>query len=337
VNDSNITVTTGRLAPSELPRARKLLEDIDPVLWHRCYPRSYENIPGNFFSPKSIAWHMSGVTFKVRKGYYGSSEQAELGCMSKLAQYKVPIYWVCKDIAEAVQQTIPPVKFDLVNSKLPFEAAAFMLPKDFLIHGDSAEGQAAFVCYARLKENDPFDDLSVPGQKIVPDKGSFIILVGTEPGNCLIHWNFPFDYMPTIDLEKLDTALATYDANKHFSAVPGQQLTMSDADNKFVGEACHLAFGLLVLMLRRPELVERSSFIKRIHTNHGSLPKEFWSPNVIGRHYRIRRIYIPQGGTHASPRGHWVRGFYRNQACGHLRSEHREVWVEPFWRGGSSD
>jgi len=88
-------------------------------------------------------------------------------------------------------------------------------------------------------------------------------------------------------------------------------------------------------MLRRPDLVERGRILKATPARDGAPPREFWDPNVIGKNYRIRRIDVPQGGTsHMSPRGHWVRRYYRDQPHGPQRSEHGEVWIEPYWRGG---
>ena len=68
--------------------------------------------------------------------------------------------------------------------------------------------------------------------------------------------------------------------------------------------------------------------------------REFWSPNVIGAKYKFKREVptIVDGkfvtgqratGTHASPRLHWRRGHYRNQAFGHQRKERKTIWIEP--------
>lgn len=39
------------------------------------------------------------------------------------------------------------------------------------------------------------------------------------------------------------------------------------------------------------------------------------------------------GGHHSSPVRHLVRGFFRQQAHGPLRSMRKTIWVAPFWRG----
>jgi hypothetical protein len=96
----------------------------------------------------------------------------------------------------------------------------------------------------------------------------------------------------------------------------------------------HLVFNTLQLMLARPDLVSMGSLVKQVHNKKNSF-KTFWTPNMIGKDYRLmRRESEPLGGSHASPRGHWVRGFWRDQACGPNYSQHRETWIEPFSRSG---
>ncbi len=34
---------------------------------------------------------------------------------------------------------------------------------------------------------------------------------------------------------------------------------------------------------------------------------------------------------------HWVRGFWRNQACGPGLSERKHIWIRPFLRGEGSE
>ena len=111
------------------------------------------------------------------------------------------------------------------------------------------------------------------------------------------------------------------------------QYDVSTDDKPFMARVAHLAFNTLQLMLARPNMVSMGSLVKRVHDQKKSI-QTFWSPNTIGKDYRLKRESLPLGGTHASPRGHWVRGFWRYQACGSNYSQHKEIWIEPFWRGG---
>jgi hypothetical protein len=106
---------------------------------------------------------------------------------------------------------------------------------------------------------------------------------------------------------------------------------MSKEDNRMMVGVSHYVFGTLMLMTERPDLVSRGSLQKRVKKQGDT--KEFWSPNVIGENFRIRRDVPAAGGTHNSPRLHWVRGFWRQQAYGMGRELRREQWIEPFVRG----
>ena len=77
--------------------------------------------------------------------------------------------------------------------------------------------------------------------------------------------------------------------------------------------------------------------LKRISKGPGRTV-EYWQPHIIGKHYKLRYEHrTGQGGTHASPRGHWVSGFWREQPHGPQRSLRKTLWIEPFWRGGKTE
>lgn len=63
-------------------------------------------------------------------------------------------------------------------------------------------------------------------------------------------------------------------------------------------------------------------------------------------HYvgRSIRIGTPPAVSPGEPGGekrrmslHWVRGFWRNQACGPQFSEHKHIWIRPFLRGEGAE
>jgi hypothetical protein len=79
-------------------------------------------------------------------------------------------------------------------------------------------------------------------------------------------------------------------------------------------DVLHFIFSTLILTTARPGLVTNASIASRAPAKKGREAKEFWNPAIIGANYKIRReAKPPQGGTHASPRFHWVQGFLREQ------------------------
>jgi hypothetical protein len=113
------------------------------------------------------------------------------------------------------------------------------------------------------------------------------------------------------------------------------QPEMTADDNMMLVDLIHYIFGTLLLMTERPDLVTLGSCQKRIPATERKAAKEFWTPHVIGANYRLRREATPdQGGHHASPRFHWVRGYYREQPFGERKLKQRKrIWIEPFTRG----
>lgn len=87
-----------------------------------------------------------------------------------------------------------------------------------------------------------------------------------------------------------------------------------------------VVFNLLFAMAARPEYVESG----RRFGVHKKSKSELWTPNIIGRKYATKRDPNAETGTHASPRMHWRRGHFRQQAFGIGRTEHKIIWIEPM-------
>jgi hypothetical protein len=309
----------------------EIVEQARPDLWSCCYPRIYEAARcGSYYSPKTAARQMMSIALKIEAGYIGQIEQTEMSWACRLAQYRVPLFWIGRDMAEAIKQTVPPMAFDWLNEHLPFDGIVFMIPKGALKHETESEGEATFVSFVRTKQRQTLPTIAKSGPhtwEIIND--CFSVFAHTSGGH-LIHWNFPHKYYPLAELGKLDEQLRTFDDPKfqHLSGLP-MQLEMTHEDNRFMARVTHMVFGTLILMLARPDLVTTQRLLKRIQ-KRGERPREFWSPNVIGDTYKIRRVPISLGGAHASPRWHWVHGFYKPRLAERVG---HPVWVEPYERG----
>ena len=113
---------------------------------------------------------------------------------------------------------------------------------------------------------------------------------------------------------------------------------LDETDSEFIERLGVVVFGTILAMDARPQLIERGKLLKR--AGKGDKVREFWSPNIIGARYKLKRE-VPrivdgkfayaqrEGGTHASPRMHWRRGHYRNQPYGPGLKEHKQIWIEP--------
>ena len=310
-----------------------------PDLWRRCYPRIYQPYKSNeYASPKVVSRQMFVIASKVNMDRIGQSEQYEIFWASQMAKYRTPIYWVSRDILQMVMHTTPPYKqWDWYNMPLPMPAAAFLIPKGELVH--PTEGNCLMLAYSRHKVREDIPSLATEnGPKIWSSlNGSMIHFSLTERGY-LTHYNIPYDYFPEADLTKLNELIAKYDQNEHSSAWVGRGgyvPKMTKDDTVFGAVAAHFLFGITLLMMRKPELVRVAKLESKVKGKHGTADREFWSPNVIGEHYKIKRVSdgAGKGGTHASPRGHWVSGSWKGQHYGPGNSQYKEVLIEPYFRG----
>jgi hypothetical protein len=322
------------MSESERRHAYEAMEEAYPDLWRKCYPRTYQSSPkcGDYYSPKEPARWLLGISLKWLQGFIGQAERYEFISASNLARFNVPTYWLGKDIAAALRHTAPPGELDWYDMPLPFDACVFMLPKGTLVHPD--EGNVTFVAYSRLKAGE-YRTSDLGGSSYGSVNGGMTFLAHTEYGH-ITHWNMPLDaYGGKLTLPEMDTLMQQYSVNKHSTGFwQGDKAPqMTPADDVLGIEVAHLIFGAILLMEDRPELITRGSLQKRVLAKKGKPEREFWSPNVLGEFYRIKREAADQGGTHASPRFHWVRGYYRQQPYGEGRKQHRRTWIEPFTRG----
>lgn len=77
-----------------------------------------------------------------------------------------------------------------------------------------------------------------------------------------------------------------------------------------------------------PNALEESTVGSEKRTPSGKVP-DWWFPRWIGKKY-VRREIVSKGGSHNSPRTHWRRGHWRNQAIGEGRQDRRRTWIEPI-------
>lgn len=203
---------------------------------------------------------------------------------------------------------------------------------------EEGEGWVSYLSYVRTYQGEVVPSLAAgrPAEWHQVGNGVLAVFAHTQQEH-LMHWTIP-DFIP-VNLGALDELMQRYEGTWHDHdsefKTPDYDNSMTPADNRLMARACHMVFGTLLLMLSRPDLLTRGELRKRVQKHHEQVAREFWTPNIIGKNYKLRRESIPQGGTHASPRGHWVRGFYRQQPVGpRLEHQHKEIWIEPFWRGG---
>jgi hypothetical protein len=150
---------------------------------------------------------------------------------------------------------------------------------------------------------------------------NFIVFTGLREslGFQIYDRTFNASTNPTIDVADLPDLSGANDAYDKMMHLP-----FSDADRSMMNLLSGLVFRLLLTMNARKELIE-SGFRAGRHKKTGA---EIWTPNIVGRNYRISRP-ATSSGEGSQKRLHWRRGHFRNQAIGARRAEHKLIWIEP--------
>jgi len=307
-----------------------------PELWQRCYPRRYE-ITGKtqYDTPKAVARAMMDALLNyhaISDRRVGQTEQNEALWASTMVRYGVPDYYLSHDVAVALMQTTPAEVLDCMTIKLPFEAAAFMIPKGVFTHDEY--GPISFVAYTRNYQNSVIL-CPHPNPKVKHDlhcmNNSMSIFMRSVSG-MMLHWTYSHD-INMIDLKDESELIELQKTYSHTSRNGIKSQEFTPADILAMTRSIKLLFNIILLMTHKPETVEHGSLLKRIRKHDRQI--EYWSPRIIGRTYKLRYEQHTATGTHASPRGHWVSGFWREQPHGPGRTLRKTLWIEPFWRGGS--
>lgn len=313
---------------------REFFEDLEkkrPELWKLCYPRIYtEPRCGRYYTPKDPARQIAQIRIKVENNFYGPAEKYEFMVASHLVKYQVPIYWIGKDMATAIGKTMVPGDVPWYDMPLPFPACCFMWPKGSLVH--PTDGDVSFTAYGRFQKGEEYTSPLRPWEAYISGNGCMTVLAYTarvgDKGGFLYHWNIPLDhYGTTINIPDLDVDDIDVPEYRHESGFTKWDMTTED--DKLMIRAVQHTFGAIMAMQARPELITPAKLIKKVERRGEH--KEFWSPNVLGERYTIR--HAPAGGTHASPRFHWVKGTYRDQPYGPKLQLRKTIWIEPYTRG----
>jgi hypothetical protein len=107
-------------------------------------------------------------------------------------------------------------------------------------------------------------------------------------------------------------------------------LPLAATEGEFLRDLSGVVFRVLLGLEARPALLVSG----RRDGRHKKSGVELWTPNVVGRDYRVARAGVEShGGSHASPRPHWRRGHFRRQAVGAGRTERKIIWIEPILIG----
>jgi hypothetical protein len=237
-------------------------------------------------------------------------ETSELGLIAAIgAKNDFPTYFVERDMFFAASATTPPNEIDWLTMHLPFDYMTFVLPKNTIrMKGE----EICCIQFTRgVKGNYFFPKANLP---VVLANDYLMIDAYTESGMRLMRHHTKL-YVP--NLEYKNVAESVYE-----SGLDGEE-------SEILETLVQTVFNLIFAMAARPEYIESGHKIG----NHKKSNSEIWTPNIIGRKYAVKKDLNCETGTHASPRMHWRRGHFRQQAFGKGLTEHKIIWIEPMLVG----
>ncbi len=308
-----------------------------PAFWPSVYPRSY-NEPAGFSSPRHLAADLLGLLVKP------PVRQQELGGVNLLSQFStfaavsmaalsVPVFFVGPDLLQALALTSPPDRLRWDEMKLPFDACSFMLPRGSLVH--PTVGECRYIWYARLNKSTryqhPFDKATTFGfesahfvvRMCFGGDGQVRDMIFNQIRNpTFSHLGMKMELVTDVEIED-EVPVDAFDSPPAYTSADAKELELFYS-------ALTLTVNLLLVMVERPQIVERSRPTGK-RTKKGTA---FWTPNFIGQTYRLPKAVETSTEPYFKLRLHWRRGHWRSQPHGLQSSLRRLVWIEPVLVGG---
>lgn len=313
------------------------LQRLAPDVWAASYPRRIIP-PVGYANPRYFSAVIAGTVLCSVKKQLNQLPEMTGQCVSyQLIKYRVPTFFLSYDFVCAIAATDPPEDMNLVDVKFPLDAMLFVLPDLFV--KQYASVYSPFIAIAKAEKGIYPSELL---QNRLPRlKNSYGI--DNQQNRVTMHYvvfpgnkdALPCEYTGAYNLDKPISTIHDaqfVDSTKHeeevFNIFPVKENMVED-EKVFNQRMNFLAIKLLLSLDATSEYIEYGTLLRKQKFKHNVIKDELWGPNIIGRTYRIRQPDHFSVGTHASPRTHWRRGFWRRQKYGTALSKMKLIWIEP--------
>lgn len=294
--------------------------------WPECHRRIYRDVD-RFHDPDNVAAAMTIALDSCGRKREQVDTPTKLIAVAtrRLQQYDVPALFLERPLAESLLRSDLPAEMDLRELKLPFPAAAIVLPRGLL--ETPGLGPASFIAYARVHPGDIVELPGFPGRGRL-DKDALIFFSGffDDDGQMpMLALNIWLDETSTVG-DLFTRALPSLE-----TTAEGQPLQVGERE--ILHQLIQLGLSAIMAATARPEIVTPGS--SRPVSRHKKSGTPIYEPRIIGRGYRY---HTERGtaGSGAAKSPHWRRGHFRQQPYGPRTSrQHRTIWIEPIFVGGN--
>lgn len=296
-----------------------------PGLWKHVYPRSYEHL-GNFHSPKIAAASLANAVISARAlGLDASAGVRNQYTVAALCDaHQVPTFFVTNSVLQSANQTELPNELRWVDIPMPHPGITFVFEQGAVTHPQM--GAIAFALVGRPRRGDTIQH-SYPGSpRADMGAGGFIMVTGGHELTNFDHVDLAMSEVVSPTIGHLDAiSIVDHDIVPSFESI----LTADEKVwNRWLTLLC---FKLILIMNARPELVSRGQLQRTVKPKRTGEPKkEFWTPNILGKHYAIQTEGKDVPAVAGSKvRMHWRRGHFRQQPYGPNHTLRKTIWIEP--------
>lgn len=293
----------------------KACRQYDPDLWARCCPRRYAGADGYRSFDLPAVSMFSTLRIPEELGRFPDESSRTIFRIDRhLIDLNVPTLFVAPEFGRAVMETEPPAEILWTEARLPHEAAILMLP-DGLIP-DPAGVSLPFVAYSRMKAGDVYREIDRE-LAVASDILSIHALTSLRgPAGTNITYEMTLNSANARQANIRDL---------HYDRV------LSAGEDEWLTDVARFVLKVALVVEERPSLLGKSELLRKPRKGKDAL----WSPNVIGKAFRILRE-PPTAETataRAGVRTHWRRGHFRNQAHGEGRAQRKIIWIQPVLVG----
>ncbi len=299
---------------------------------HTILPRRYLVPQGAsaYISPSSAAERLAYVILhKARKPDMPKPQLEDyvFDDASVFATHGSPVYFIKRELLEAVDATELPDDLKLKDVKFPCRSMLIMLPIGYLPQEDGDPINWLLVTLRTGVIESPLLDKPILNFTHAAG-GEAISVVGcfkTHSGPWLI----------SAANGSLDMDLAAYKADTRiYSCEESQKLRKGDntACRDLTERNMELAIKILLLMVARPDFVElRESIARPAKTKRGRERDALWNANFIGFHWKRSVSKGEKNEDGSIMRPHIRRGHWRHVAYGPKHTLRRIQWIEAIW------